>query len=67
MISERIFRARRSARMTVEQAAAESGVEADQFRKYEDGTEVPGHEVLKRIGEAFKLKVSYFHRPGGNL
>lgn len=67
MISERIFRARRSSRMSPEQAAAEIGMDVLEYRKYEDGGEIPSPEVLKKIALAFKLKVSYFHRKGGNL
>ncbi len=63
MFSERLFRARKAAGLSMNALANEVGVSANAIKKYEHGDNMPTSSNLLKLSKALDVRTEYFFRP----
>lgn len=63
MFSQRLFRARKAAGLSLRALGDAVGLSHAAIKKYEDGVAIPSSEVLIKLSRALKVRSEHFFRP----
>ncbi|TCV85819.1 XRE family transcriptional regulator [Sulfurirhabdus autotrophica] len=63
MFSQRLFRARKAAGLSLRALGDAIGLSHASIKKYEDGVAMPSSEILIKLSRALNVRTEYFFRP----